>query len=228
MNALKNIKTGIAMLLIATLLFACTKEENEPVINNPTLQAEIEAIRDGFITEINTLGFTTTNIPTIIIQNTPSLMSFGDDSLIAPEWETLDSNNKMLFNSWATAAEGDFTGEDFFRKTFNWFLVIHELGHYVQSVKGSETDDFYNGEKEANDIAVAYWKNANRTELDAYKEMLENILAILPVPEDTSSQYFNANYDSLGAIPEVYGYFQFTFILQSYENMDNLELINFL
>ena len=156
-------------------------------------------------------------------------MTFDDISLTAPTWKTLNDDYKEMFNNWAENANGDFTGEQFFRKTFNWFLVIHELGHYIQFVKGTEeTDDHYSSESEANNIAVSYWKINHREELDKYMIMVNDIIEILPVPEDTTAEYFNANYDNIGDKPEIYGYFQFFFIIESYNNIDSQELSSFL
>ena len=223
-------KRGIKWCIITLVvtLISCSKSDEDVISSEEqVLRTEIKKIQDNFITELNALGFNTPNVPAIKIENTPSLVFFGGTSITVPIWETLNEQNKDLFNDWAETANAGFTGEEFFRKTFNWFLVIHELGHYVQQVKNTTKDD-YGFEVEANEIAIAYWKINNREALDAYITILTQVFATLPVPQNTSRTYFNSNYETIGDNPEVYGYFQFKFIIEAYNVIDSLELNTYL
>ena len=59
-----------------------------------------------------------------------------------------------------------------FRENFNWFLLPHELGHYMNYhwYQSNSWDE----EIEANQIAIAYWKYKGETErLDKFLSAVE-------------------------------------------------------
>ena len=82
--------------------------------------------------------------------------------------------------------------------------------------------DYYDSEIEANEVAVAYWREIGEgAKLDSFLAMVDFIQAKMPVPADTSEEYFNTNYDEIVS-PEEYGYFQFMFYKMANENNSSL------
>jgi len=218
------------IILVALSCMSCSKNNDSFVIQeNSTLKENITIIRDAFTTKLNSLGLSTTNIPAIIIQNTPAMISYGPEGLTVPDWQTLDNGPKTMFNSWTDQANGGFTGEEFFKKSFNWFFVVHELGHYVQNLKGTENGPSqYQTELTANKIAIAYWKQKDPEGLKAYMIWLNKVLQVIPVPTGTSEAYYNANYIAQTANNNFNGYFQFFFVQQACLDIDTLNLSDFL
>lgn len=211
--------------------------EATPMSLSP-LQIEINALVRSFIEEIGARDFDTTLKPSVLIFNTPNLIFYSDEDklVIAPEWETLSDESKNLFNDWAARANSDtsdymgesFTGEKYFTETFSWFFVFHELGHYIQDILTTPGDRYF-WEAQANDIALAFLKINERERLDEYMLLMRAVIDILPVPADTSRMYFNNNYEEIGTVPAVYGWFQFYFTLQTYENrIDAIRLEDYL
>jgi hypothetical protein len=217
----------ITILLMVSVLTLTNCSEDE-LSESEALKQEIITIRDNFISELDMLGLFTSNVPLVSIRNLSGLVTFDAVYLTVPEWKGLSTSEKDLYNSWANQAADNFTGEQFFKKTYNWFMVVNELGHYVQSITDISTNGSYATKFEARNIAVAFWKIDNREELDSYMVMLNAVLDILPAPENTTETYYNTNFYSIVTDPVMNTYFQFLFIRNSYDNIDNLELNMFL
>ncbi|QZE13537.1 hypothetical protein K4L44_13270 [Halosquirtibacter laminarini] len=228
---MKKILKIVTLTVLTVTLFACTScnKDKTVLIDNPELKKEIETIRDPFVKKINSLGLETPNVPIVRIANTPAMITYGSEGLTVPEWKTLEEKQKTKFNNWADQAVGSFSGEQYFKKSFNWFLVIHELGHYVQDLKGTMNNmSDYKKEFQANQIAVAYWKEVDRQALDEYIVWVNAILKVIPAPKDTSESYYNANIEAETSNNDFNGYFQFYFIQQAYLKVENLKLADFL
>ncbi|PIE50947.1 MAG: hypothetical protein CSA38_00720 [Flavobacteriales bacterium] len=225
-------KLSILISMFAFLFLSSRRKDETGNItseNNPALTAKITLIRDAFTAKLNSLGFQTPNTPKIIIKNTPAIISYGPEGLTIPNWETLGTEEKNTFNSWASQTDKGFTGEAFFKKSFNWFFVVHELGHYVQNLKGTENGPSqYQTELTANKIAIAYWKEQDLDGLNAYMDWVNAILNVIPQPNGTSQEYYNAHYIAETANINFNGYFQFYFVQQAYLDIETLKLSDFL
>ncbi|SMX40146.1 ImmA/IrrE family metallo-endopeptidase [Octadecabacter ascidiaceicola] len=221
--------TLAALVLLAGIggWIGYSKMNKAPV--DMALKAEIEAIRDAFISDVRSLDFPASSPPEVIIESTPAMMTYGDEGLTAPDWDTLPAEVVTQMNNWANSADGTFTGRQYFEKTFNWFLVVHELGHYVQDVNGTGDQlSHYEREFQANQIAVAYWKRNHRSELDDYIAWVRAVLPVISAPESTTPEYYNANLYSGTNDNDFNGYFQFYFILTAYDQIDDLNLADLL
>jgi len=117
-----------------------------------------------------------------------------------------------------------------FTALFNWFLVAHELTHWLQREAGIDLDRF-SSEAMANDFAVAFHLRAAGGEqrLVRLRDLLESALARLndPTPEGVdAASFFNTNYGALARDPSRYGYYQFRFILDSIAARDELDFVS--
>lgn len=197
------------------------------------VKEQITSIRDVFLRAVEDEGFKNPYTPQIEIILTPSLMSFlGDTSegyLIAPSWGMAHKEMKELMNMWVQEAGSTFTGEEFFKKNFNWFLVPHELGHFIQmtqNVKNLDYNDLWEGELYANKVAVAFWlKQGMEEELKEFITETTLVMELLGSPNSTrlsEKEFFNKNYIELGSDPGKYGYYQFLLYKQAWAQKDNL------
>ena len=221
------------ILISLILVIPCCKtadndvEQIEESISN-NLKKEIETTVQSFYKTIRQKGFKTPYELTVVIKNTPQFIFFSGDAqegeLVASIWEDLEENIKKMFNEWADGS--GFSGEEFFRLNFSWFLIPHELGHYIQEVKQSELNR-YEAEIEANKIAVAYWnEKGDSKKVEDFIKITEHIRSKMSKPEDLSKDYFNKNYDEIASKPAVYGYFQFMFYVIAKDS--NPKLADFL
>lgn len=71
-------------------------------------------------------------IPSVIIQTGPYLIKWDEPNkgIILPFWDELLDEQKGLFK----ALRGE-NAEEFFVSLFNWFLVPHELGHFINPME---------------------------------------------------------------------------------------------
>ncbi len=160
-------------------------------------------------------------LPTLQIENTPELMFYnpGNNQVTSPYWEGQSKESKQMFNTWVENANMHYSAEVFFKKNFNWFLVPHELGHYLDFRRNKENRDFYGGELRANKIAITYLiKSGQETELLEFlteTDKLSHSLRFLPEGTDEPA-YFTKHYDALSQDPSKYGYYQFSLYRQAY------------
>jgi hypothetical protein len=186
-----------------------------------SLKKDIEIIVQAFVSQCNAAGLETPFVPEVVIENTPQLIFYDNKVLTAPFWNDFTADQQALFVKWASDAEGDFTGEDFFKLNFNWFLVPHEMGHFVQGLQNSKLN-LWDAERNANCFAVAFWRMQNKLErLDTIYRWSQQIWNTLPNPTPAGQDpetYFNNNYDTLGADPDAYGYYQFLFYKMAFES----------
>ena len=210
----------ILFLLVSAL--SCS-DESASVISSTEkelLKVEIEEISQDFYDLFETeVGQKMPYYPEINIQISEGLIYFSGDvqsgEVVVPIWEELDADTKALLETWVEGT--DFTAEQFFRENFNWFLIPHELGHFMQTITGTESN-YWDDEIEANQIAIAYWKYKGETErLNKFIAVTQQVLTKMDAPEDLSKEYFNSNYDDI-TDPQTYGYFQFTFYQMAMES----------
>ncbi len=185
------------------------------------LKQLIKKIVGDFISATQNAGIETPFIPEVIIKNTPQLIYYEDKILVAPEWSGCTSGEVMIFDTWAKDAGGKFTGEQYFKINFNWFLAAHELGHYIQAIQNDNMTN-WDAELNANKIAVAFWKlQGEQATLDTVIGWSQMVWKTLenPVPAgDDPEKYFNDNYEKLSSYPNAYGYFQFMFYKMAYDS----------
>jgi hypothetical protein len=177
------------------------------------LEADANKIIADFDLFVKDQGYSLPAIPKVKIQTEPSLIRVDrlNNAIIVPYWEDLTNDQKEIFKSW----RGD-NAEEFFVLMFNWFFIPHELGHFINPMIHDLNP--YQCEQEANEVAITFFRRnpENIEKLDVTKKLLTKILEILPKIDFgnmSEAEYFNANYQNMGSNPNVYGYFQFKFIL---------------
>lgn len=141
--------------------------------------------------------------------------------LVYATWDKLDQGTKAFF---ATLCNEDLVeGEIFYKTYFMKFNVIHEVFHTIGN-KNDPGIGYYREEQRVNDLAVAYWREIGESNfINELEVKLKKILALMrnPVLEGEDSEaYFNDNYDALGSRPDIYGYYQFSFVLKAIEKKD--------
>jgi len=188
------------------------------------LESDANKIIDDFELFIKGLGCKLHSIPKVRIQTEPALIRLDkpNNTIIIPYWGDLTNDQIEIFKSW----RGE-NAEEFFILMFNWFFIPHELGHYINP-KNHDLNP-YQCELEANEVAVAFLKSnsENLEKLDLIKESLQQIVAILPKIDFggmSEAEYFNANYQKIGNNPNMYGYFQFKFILNILNNPGDVNI----
>jgi len=206
-------------------------DSDELILNNVT------SIQDKFINVIKEEGVTVPYSPKVIVVNTPALMSYWGDLnfgyLLTPNWETADQNMKNLFQHWVDESGIDYSAEQFFTKNFNWFLVPHELAHFLQEtqkIKRVDYDDRWDGEIYANQVAVSFWiSQGKEKELTEFIENTTKIMNYLNSPNtsDTSEkEFFNQNNRELAQDPNKYAYYQFLFYKMAFDHKDKYDEIS--
>ena len=138
------------------------------------------------------------------------------DTLVYASWDKLPEDTREFFGDFF---EGDLEkGEYFYRSYFMKFNPVHEVSHSLRAVYGVDAT-LYDEEQSVNDITVAYWREIGEEEfIDSLEVILLECLRGMknPVPEgENPRDFFNENYHNLGDDPGLYGYFQFTFVLNS-------------
>lgn len=195
------------------------------------LVAQTEAIIARFMTEMRNCGVEPAYVPGVVVDSTPSIVSFydGDRSVHMSRWADTPSFVKDLVNGWSAAGTLGYTPEQQFAEIFNSLLVPHELGHFVELSAGAyDQADFWVGEVNANRIALAFWAldPAERARLAARIENYNVFLAALPNPvpqgEDPHA-YFQANYERLSNDPAAYGWYQGAFMRAAWAQKDEAD-----
>ena len=113
---------------------------------------------------------------------------------------------------------------------FQWYNIIHEVGHIVRWHNGMMADYSVAGayeERAANDFAVAYWKRfGDRAVLKVLLDKVESILAKLDSPVPPGVEWFDHFirhfWDSQKAV-RTYAYFQFSLVREAFYSSERLE-----
>lgn len=105
---------------------------------------------------------------------------------------------------------------------FYGFFLPHEVGHAFQYHTNKVPENDYDGEYQANELAVVYWKSKGKQkELQQCYELAKKVLQKLknPIPEnEDAKKYMTAHYNELLKDPYKYGYIQFSQIVQVLED----------
>jgi hypothetical protein len=194
------------------------------------VQSAAERIVGLFAAEVNQL-LGQAVAPSVEVRNTSNLAAFDHRSwtIVLAHWPTLDQPSREFFLALAETAED---AAALFVSLFNEFLVAHEMAHWLYRTLGIELDR-YSSEREANDIAVAFFMTSrdSETRLLALRPRLEAALTRLsdPTPPEADERdFFNDRYAVLARNPYLYGYYQFHFILDSIDRRDELDFASLL
>ena len=211
------------------------KELNE---DNEIILSEVTSIRDKFIDAIKKEGVTIQYYPKVEVVNTPALMSYWGDRnfgyLLTPSWKSADQKIKNLFQLWIDKSEIDDSAEHFFNQNFNWFLVPHELAHFLQEtqkIKKIDYDDRWDSELYANQVAVSFWMSQGKEqELADFIMNTTKIMNFLKSPNTSivsEKEFFNKNYKELAQDPNKYGYYQFLLYKMAFDKKNKHDKISF-
>ncbi|MDD5646156.1 MAG: hypothetical protein PHW86_03195 [Candidatus Bipolaricaulis sp.] len=194
------------------------------------LQASVERTVDAYVLAAAELGRNAGSPPEILVANTPQLSYYSPQTnrIVIPYWPPQESTVAFFL----ALTDGDEAlARELFVELFDWFLVAHELTHWLMTARGVETDH-YTSEAMANDGAVAFYNLFPESEerflrLDALlAAALERLADPTPGSLDPVT-YFNAFYPALTGNPRQYGYFQFRFIRDSIARRQELEFASF-
>ena len=243
-------RTPLALLLLAFLATGCGSDDDDGAddtvpgaedvagddplgAGGPTTGDDVErrvtAVVRDLLDAVDGLASAPVPPPRVVIETTPSLIFYasaddGERFVVAPRWSDLDEE-RALFERWAGATGGAFDGRALFEELFNWFFVAHEVGHHLQSVSGRGPESRWDEELQANEIAVAHFAATEPARLEALVAALASVRDSLEVPDGAGDPaFFEAEYEAIGDVPEVYGYFQFGFVLDAFGRVDELDL----
>jgi hypothetical protein len=191
------------------------------------LESDVKKIIEAFDVFIRDMGIEPPYVPTVTIQTGPYLIKWDEPnkSIILPFWDELFDEQKELFKT----LKGEYA-EEFFISMFNWFLIPHELGHFINPMEDSLSP--YNRERAANEFAIAFYlsQKESQEKLEYLEKSVPEVLDLLPKIEFnnyTEEEYFNMNYTKLGSNPNAYGYFQFKFIQDILENKEDIDILHY-
>lgn len=210
-------------------------EETVPDTAPDDVETRIATVATDFLNTVDGFAAAPVPAPELVLETTPDLAFYArsDDEqgvVVLSRWDELDAEARSLFEGWAGTTGGAYDGRGLFEELFNWFFVVHELGHHLQAESEAaspvpeDSFSFWDSELQANEIAVAHFDALDRARLDALVVAMRQVLDSLDVPEGAGDRdFFDREYESLGE-PSVYGYFQFSFVLDAYERIDELDL----
>ncbi len=209
---------------LSTLAASPTWSQVPSALTEPAaIKAHVRGLVEEFIARLP--GAPGYESPQVRIAFTPQLawISYARPHVIhiAP-WEQLPAGFQAFFASLLDDPT-DPAVADFYRAGFYSFLVPHEMAHFVdfQRGRGTETDQLYQNELRANRVAVALWaeRPGGMDWLSDFIPTIRRARARLPVPvpdDEDPPAFFNANYETLGADPAVYAWFQYGMFLEAW------------
>ena len=186
-----------------------------------SLVQDANHIVQNFTKDINAIKPIFSTNPEAVLNTQPSLIFYSSEQnrINLPIWEQVMSEQKEFFFE---LGGGQENGKEIFGLFFNGFFLPHELGHALQEAANSKENNLYQNEYFANIVAILYWRNENRNEeLQHCYTYAKKMMAQLPNPVPDGEdpiEYFNNNYDQLGANPYKYGYYQFAQIVEIFED----------
>jgi len=213
-------KKVIIVTINILLFFTRLNAQNQTFNSRPSLLLEMQNIVDEFKSFIKPYKIELPDNLKLEIKSTNSLIYIRDNIVTIPYWNDLSQAQKDLFKRW----KGE-NAEEFFNLLFNWFFIPHELGHAISKMLPRHYDD----ERQANQIAYNFFasNDKNKSKLDYLKQQLEEVLEVLPKPDLKGmheSEYFETFYSEISQDPDIYGYFQFRYILEIIESKKNIDL----
>ncbi|ADL01322.1 hypothetical protein [Brevundimonas subvibrioides] len=182
-----------------------------------------DSIRDRFVAAVEACGTALSSTPGVVVDTSSSIdihYSPDDRSIHLGRWADLDTDSRGVIEAWASKGTMGLSPEQMFSETFNSIMAPHELGHFLQDISGrSASLGMWDGELEANRIAVAFW--AMQPGADGrVVERVGNITPLMddvpdPVPaEEDPKAFFETHYDAFmrgedGPLnPVTYSWFQ--------------------
>lgn len=165
--------------------------------------------------------------PVVAIKNTqPFLIAIDSNTIHLPLWEEIHPNTReFLVNVSGGARESMI----FFGLFFNGFYLVDEVGHSVLFSTKNITNTSYEGEWEANKLAILYWRDQGKDSLlNKCYQYAKKVLVMMknPVPENEDiKNYLSKHYYDVAADPYQYGYIQMSQFIELYEdkNLSNFE-----
>lgn len=183
-------------------------------VADPVLVRATE-IRDRFVTAMRDCGVEPPFVPEVIVDSHPSIVSYWHDdrAVHLSRWNEVPPDVQGMVSGWAASGTMGLGSEAMFGEIFNSLLVAHELGHYMHFISGRYRKiDNWEGEVEANRIAIAFWSLASDdaaklpSRIANFNVFLEKLPNPVPANEDTRA-YFVANYEKLGRDAMAYGWY---------------------
>ncbi len=182
------------------------------------LRATAQAVVDAYALQVaKARGGSLAPAPTVDVRNSPQLIFFQSTAnrIVVPFWPTTAPEMRAVFRTFAGGSDAD--ADRLFRVVFNRFLIAHEASHWFQARGDRRETTLYANEDAANRLAVAFWRTQPDGErfLADVERLVTGAAAALPDPTPTGQDpvaYFGANYQTLGADPLKYGYYQFRFM----------------
>ncbi len=212
---------SIAGLFIIMLLQTSAQGQ----ATDTTLQKLI-TLRDNFVSQIKTFGFTPSLPPPKIVLDNPR--SFGnydsaENVLHTTDWKTLPAEAKKVFIDLAKQQGNGTTAKDVFEKGSHEWIFIHELGHWWRACQ-RQTALPYDEEMAANRIATAYWREQDSSVMNFQLIVFQNFIKNFPSPVpagQSKRDYLNNNYNRLPGGP-AYIWFQSEMIVDAYNEQPTL------
>lgn len=213
--------------IIITLLLAihCSAFSQNGLFNLYTDSAsfvqDASSIASSFTKSVNSIQPIFKEVPKPVINTQVYLISYSPNTnkVNLPLWYQVIEPQKQFFMELNGSEE---KGKKMFGLFFNGFYLAHELGHAVQVAVNKLGKDNYKNEYEANIMGILYWRKIGKErELKQCYNFALSMVKQLPnpVPEGMDPvQYFNDNYDALGAEPKKYGYYQWAQFVKIYED----------
>ncbi len=148
----------------------------------------------------------------VILDTSPDLVYYGfDGDIHLSLWDQVLPEIKEFFN---TVTGNELEASRFFGLLFYGFFLPHELGHALQEMRDGKLTQSYDGEYDANTIAMLWWrKHGRQKELGECYILAKKSLKKLPnpVPEGkTIEDFFTESYVMALQDPRIYPYVQFT------------------
>lgn len=185
------------------------KKQNDELIRD--IEARVKLIEPSF-----SFKGLTTEIPKTFM---PGQYRHKTNKIYHLTWEVGGPPMEGFLTEMAGSSEG---GKSLAALFFYGFFLPHEVGHALQYHTENVPKNDYDGEYEANELAVLFWRSKGKEkELQQCYEMAKNVLAKLknPIPENVDAKkYITEHYDELLQDPFKYGYIQFSQIVKIFED----------
>jgi len=169
------------------------------------IQADVEHAVAAYAAAVLEVAGAADPPPEVVVRNTPYLAHYSPQTnrIVIPYWPPEESTVAFFL----ALMDGDEAlAEELFAELFDWFLVAHELTHWLMIARGFEVDH-YMSEALANDGAVAFYNLYPESEERLLRLDILLAAALERLPDPTPPQlspvtYFNAFYPSLaGTLP---------------------------
>lgn len=163
------------------------------------------------------------------------LMPVTDDGqqreIVLPMWSQAPQGLQQVFERWVALAGTGQSAADYFADTFNWALVLHELGHHIMfdHLTEAQLQSHAKQEEMANRFMVAWWASqpqarARLDRIGATWDALWNRLES-PVPAGADPiEHLQRNYWRIANNPDAYGWYQYRWMALAWRDRDRLSL----